>query len=94
MHRAIVFSVCSILAGGCASNSGVLKLASGEYFVARQAATGYEDTSHIRSEALKDTEITCAIEDGKVKLLKVYESKPPFVLGNFPRVEVTFTCTR
>jgi hypothetical protein len=91
MRAALFLSLMAVLVG-CASNSGVVATGAGTYMVSRQAATGFAGLGKLKAEALREAGDFCR-EGGKtVQLLKSTESEPPYVLGNYPRVEIEFTC--
>ncbi|MGB5964147.1 MAG: SHOCT domain-containing protein [Sulfurimonadaceae bacterium] len=64
------------------------------YRVFHQASTGFSGTSGIRAEAEKRATKFCKELDKNKKMLTVAEhtAKPPYVLGNFPRIEIIFVC--
>lgn len=79
---------------GCASNTGVVATGSGEYYVSRQAATGFTGTSTLKADAYREAERHCQAKGGKqFQLVSEKDAEPPFVLGNFPKTEVRFRCT-
>ena len=80
------------LLGGCAANSGVVSLGADRFMVSRQAATGFSGLGTLKADALREAEQYCAKNGKAVYVLKTTESKPPYVLGNFPRAEVEFMC--
>ena len=87
---AILLAISSALLSGCASNSGVVDMGSGTFFVSRQASTGLGGMGTLRADAYRDATAKC---HGKpVSVVKTEESKPPYILGNFPRVDLTFRC--
>lgn len=62
--------------------------------VVKQALTGYGDLSDLRQYATKKAEDTCYTVNRDKKMLAVSErtSLPPYIWGNFPRIELTFVC--
>lgn len=81
-----------VLLGGCAANSGVVSLGADRFMVSRQAATGFSGLGTLKADALREAEQYCAKNRKAVYVLKTTESEPPYVLGNFPRVEIEFMC--
>ena len=77
---------------GCASNPGVGKIGDNKYMVSRQAATGFHGLGPLKIEALKEGERYCENMKKSFKLVEAIDSRPPYILGNFPRTEVTFVC--
>lgn len=78
--------------GACASNSGVISLGNDRYIISKQAATGFPGVGAIRTEALQEASVECEKSQKAVEIESQTESEPPYVLGNFPRVEITFRC--
>ena len=91
MKSVIVLGLMALLAG-CASNSGVVSIGSDTFVVSRQAATGFTGMGTLRTEALKEAADSCIAQSKRLVVLSEKESPPPYVLGNFPRIDVTFTC--
>jgi len=57
-----------------------------------QGATGFVSIESIREEALERATSFCALEAGRVYLIEETTSTPPFILGNWPRIEIVFGC--
>jgi hypothetical protein len=81
-----------VVLGGCAANSGVVSLGADRFMVSRQAATGFSGLGTLKADAIREAEQYCAKNGKAVYALKTTESKPPYVLGNFPRAEIEFMC--
>ena len=64
----------------------------GGYFIARQAATGFPGLGNLESEIYAEASQFCATRGQEFMVGKVEKTAPPYVLGNYPRVEVHFTC--
>jgi hypothetical protein len=86
------FAATVAILGGCAANSGVVSLGADRFMVSRQAATGFSGLGTLKADALREAEQYCAKNSEAVYVLNTRESKPPYVLGNFPRAEVEFMC--
>ena len=86
--RFVVF----LLLSGCAANSGVVRVGADTYFVSRQAATGFSGSGTLKADALREAAAHCETLKKVLKVVSTTEAKPPFVLGNFPKAEVTFMC--
>jgi hypothetical protein len=92
MKAVALIVTSSLILAGCAVNSGVVTTAPDTYFVSRQAATGFTGLSGLYPEALKEASEQCAKMGKQYIELGRNESKPPYILGNFPRVEIQFRC--
>lgn len=76
--------------GGCASNSGVVPAGNGEHSITAQAATGFSGIGDLKADALRQAATHCKPADFEV--VEYRETKPPYVLGNYPRVDLRFRC--
>jgi hypothetical protein len=77
---------------GCATDSGVVPIGQDTYMVAKQAATGFSGLGNLKAEAFREANLYCQGLNKSVQVVNTTESKPPYVLGNFPRAEVQFMC--
>lgn len=80
------------LTAACAINSGVVPAGGETYLVSRQAATGFTGLGKLKAEALREAEAFCRQRGKTMVVLSSDESEPPYIFGNFPRVEVKFAC--
>lgn len=76
---------------GCATNSGVVATGADTYFVSRQG-TGFSGMGTLKAEAMGEAGQFCGAKGLVPQVTQESEAKPPFVLGNYPRVEVQFRC--
>jgi hypothetical protein len=81
-----------VLFAGCASNSGVVPAGQDTYIVSRQAATGFSGSGTLKADALREANQHCDSQKKVLKVVKITETQPPYLLGNFPKVEVEFMC--
>ncbi len=63
-----------------------------EYRVFHQGATGFVSVQVVRDDAELRGKEFCDRKGKVMKPLRETTSKPPHVLGNFPRVEIVFSC--
>ena len=77
---------------GCASNTGVVPIGTGNYTIAKQQATGFPGLGNLRAEIIAEATAYCANRGAAFELLDVHETQPPYILGNYPRSEIQFTC--
>lgn len=83
----------AIVLAGCASAPPIVPTGPGAYLVSRQAATGFSGMGDLKVEAIRDAGAYCTGMGKSLTVTGTQESQPPFMLGNYPRVEVRFTCT-
>ena len=96
--RLIVLGTVILLAG-CATNSGVVSISPNTYAVSRQAGTGFAAAGmpaggmgKLHDEARDEAASACTIKGKTLRILSEKESQPPYILGNYPRVDLTFAC--
>ena len=57
-----------------------------------KAATGFPGTGKIKTDALKEAGEHCKNSDKSLEIIELDETEGPYVLGKYPRVELTFRC--
>jgi hypothetical protein len=77
---------------GCATASGVVPIGQDTFMVSRQAATGFSGIGNLKAEAFQEANQYCVSQGKSFQVVRTSEAKPPYILGNFPRVEVQFMC--
>ena len=87
---AAIFAVAML--AGCASDSGVIDQGGGTYFVSKQAATGFSGLGNLRANVTTEARQFCARTGKELRVLNINETQPPYLLGNYPRVELEFAC--
>lgn len=84
----------SFIATGCTAQSGIVTLGQDQYFVSRQAATGFSGLGTLKADALSQAGAHCAAQQREVLVTSEKETQPPYILGNFPRIEIKFSCVK
>lgn len=84
--------VGAVALAGCASNSGVITMGPDSYFVSRQAATGFSGMSTLKAEAMAEAGQFCTAKGKTAEVTDEKDTKPPYILGNYPRTEIRFRC--
>ena len=82
----------AIVLAGCASNSGVVAMGPDTYYVSRQAATGFSGMGTLKAEAITEAGAFCTARGKTAEIKSEKDAKPPFILGNYPKTEITFKC--
>jgi len=77
---------------GCAAKSGVVPLGKDTYIVSRQAATGLPGLGNLKAESLREANKYCNDNNKVMQVINTFETSPPYVFGNYPRVEIQFMC--
>ncbi len=84
--------VAATLTAGCASQSGVVDMGGGRYFVSRQAATGIAGMGSLRAKTMQEAGAFCIAQGKRLEVVQVEEPPGPYVLGKYPRTDLTFSC--
>ena len=84
--------VLALLVAGCASDSGVVPIGRDTYMVSRQAATGFSGLGSLKADAFREADRFCQKNDKELQVVSTSETKPPYLLGNYPRAEIQFMC--
>lgn len=63
-----------------------------EYRVFHQGATGFVLLDDVRNDAERRASSFCQRQDKVMRPLREIASQPPHILGNFPRIELIFSC--
>jgi len=91
MRKTIVL-LAGFLLYGCAINSGVVPVGQNTFMVSRQAATGFLGMADLKAKAITEANQFCANQEKSLQVISTNESQPPYILANYPRVEVQFKC--
>lgn len=92
MRLIVAAAMVAALVMGCASHTGVVPMGSNAYMIAKQQATGFPGLGNMKTEVLGEGSAYCASKGRQFELLSSNETQPPYVLGNYPRVEIHFAC--
>jgi hypothetical protein len=92
MKRLVALAVAAAALTGCASNSGVVPIGRDSFMITNQAATGFSGPGALKADAIREASAFCASQSKEVHLLHTSDSKPPYILGNYPRTEIQFAC--
>jgi len=88
----ILIAVLAILQGCSSSNPGVARLGNSQYILTRQAASGFHGLGAVKIDALREAENYCMVLGQTLVVTDTVDSRPPYLLGNRPRTEITFRC--
>ena len=76
----------------CASNTGVIAIGQNQFVIEKQQATGAPGLGNLRADVYVEANAFCATQGGSVETLNYEQTNPPYILGNYPRVSLTFGC--
>jgi len=84
--------LAAVCLAGCAVDTGVGSLYGDVMTVTRQGAHGLSDPLTVRNGAMTEARGHCTALGREIYVVALQETKPPYLLGNFPRSEVQFLC--
>jgi hypothetical protein len=77
---------------GCASHTGVVQMGKDTFLIAKQQATGFPGLGNLKAEIIAEGSAHCRAMNKEFQIVSTNETKPPYILGNYPRSEITFMC--
>ncbi|MDO9278279.1 MAG: hypothetical protein Q7U05_06920 [Polaromonas sp.] len=87
------FGSSLLLVSGCATTStGAMPAGNGTYVVSRQAGAFPSGREPLLAEALIEANLTCYNLKKQMKLTLTTENPGPYILGNYPKATVIFSC--
>lgn len=78
------------LLSACAA--GVTSLGDNRYVVSKKAMTGTSGVGALRAEALRAASNECGKSDKVANVETETETDPVYLLGNYRKLEITFSC--
>lgn len=91
--NALAFAALSVaLLASCASHTGIVPFGDQKYMIAKQQATGFPGLGNMKAEIIGEGAAYCRNQGLEFELISTTETKPPYILGNYPRSEITFAC--
>lgn len=89
-YRVAVISV--ILLSGCSVMPEVVPTGWHSYKIFKEQKTGFSNTTSFKQEVVSKAYEYCVSQDKDIQIESIFETRPPYVLGNCPRAEVRFKC--
>jgi hypothetical protein len=78
---------------GCATTStGSVTAGPDTFVVSRQAGAFPSEREPLSTEALSEAAATCGSLKKTMKLVSTTENPGPYILGNYPKATVVFSC--
>jgi hypothetical protein len=84
--------MAAVFLAGCASNSGVVPMGRGLLSITKQQATGFPGLGNLKAEVYREASAYCALQKQDFEVVSYDETKPPYIFGNYPRVDLSFRC--
>lgn len=85
-------AVAASLLAGCASNSGVVPMGRWLLSITKQQATGFPGLGNLKAEVFQEAAAHCGTAKKDFEVVGYEETKGPYILGNYPRVDLSFRC--
>lgn len=83
----------TVLLSGCATQTiGPTPAGENTFVVSRQEGAFPSGNKPLLAEALGEAGVFCTQLGKRMKLLNTHENQGPFILGNYPKATVTFSC--
>lgn len=86
------YAILALMLSACASHTGVVSTGNNAYMIAKQQATGFPGLGNMKAEIVAEGEAYCSGKNMQFRLIRVEETQPPYILGNYPRSEINFRC--
>ena len=90
MRKLICIGLLAV--AGCASNSGVIPAGNGALMISKQQGTGFPGIGSMKADAYREASAYCSAKRQDFEMLNYFETQGPYILGNYPRVDLTFRC--
>ena len=81
-----------LLLVACASHTGIVPMGKDTYMIAKQQGTGFPGLGSMKGEIITEGNNYCRSQNKEFQIVSTNETQPPYVLGNYPRSEITFMC--
>lgn len=86
-------SIVVFLIYGCATTTtGPVAAGKNTYVMSRQEGAFPSGSEPLLAEVLTEASIFCASLSKEVKLINTHENPGPYILGNYPKATITFSC--
>ena len=86
----LIFTILLLIS--CASHTGIVPMGKDTYMIAKQQATGFPGLGNMKAEIITEGNSYCQSQNKNFQMVSSNESQPPYILGNYPRSEIVFTC--
>lgn len=74
------------------TSSGPIPAGENTYVISRQEGAFPTGNKPLLAEALAEANIFCVGKNQTMKLINTHENQGPFILFNYPKATVTFSC--
>ncbi|MCL1127386.1 hypothetical protein [Shewanella surugensis] len=82
-----------VLLTGCATTTiGPIAAGKNTYVMSREEGAFPSGSEPLMAEVLTEAGIFCSSQGEKIKLINSTENSGPYILGNYPKATITFSC--
>lgn len=92
MRPILIASLIPLLAGCATTSTGAVSAGPDTFVVSRQAGAFPSGREPLLTEALAEAAATCGSLKKALKLVSTTENSGPYILGNYPKATVIFSC--
>lgn len=93
MNRLFLLFAASSLIGCATSSTGSIAAGNDTFVVSRQAGAFPSGREPLLAEAIAEANMKCTGLAKAMKLISTTENPGPYILGNYPKATVVFSCT-
>lgn len=92
MKHAAMVGCLLLFVAGCAAQTGIVRTGQDSYLLSKRGATGWSPIESLHVDVLQEAGQYCVSQGKSLNVTDETHSKPPYLLGNFPRVTIQFQC--
>jgi len=90
-----IFIVIIAVTSGCATTStGPTSAGNNTYVISRQEGAFPSGTEPLLAEAIAEANAFCINQGRTMNLINTHENQGPYILFNYPKATVTFSCVQ
>ncbi len=91
-HTTYSIVFIALLAGCATTTTGPMPAGKNTYVMSRQEGAFPSGSEPLMAEVLAEAGVFCSNQDKEVKLINTTENSGPYILGNYPKATITFSC--
>jgi hypothetical protein len=92
MKPIIIIAVAFFVTGCATTTTGAVSAGGDTFVVSRQAGAFPSGREPLLTEALGEANAKCSSLNKQMRLVSTTENPGPYILGNYPKATVIFTC--
>jgi len=87
-----IFFIIITLSGCATTSSGPISAGNNTYVISRQEGAFPSGTEPLLAEAIAEANVFCINQGKTMNLVNTHENQGPYILFNYPKATVTFSC--